>query len=102
MRSRASLSASSAAAVAGAVGRVDLGGGDPQADRVEIDAVEFPGQLDQRVVAARAHVGDDGAHRLLDVLRGLALGGEEGAKARGKIGGSAVETDRHGAVRRPG
>ena len=56
--------------------------------RVEIDAVEFLGQLDQRAVAARGDIGDDGAHRLLDVGRRLALGAEKGAEALGKIGGA--------------
>ena len=32
----------------------------------------------ERGIAARAHVGDDGAHGVVDIRRGLALGGEEG------------------------
>ena len=97
MRSRASVSASSARRSQAAAAVVDLVGRHAQAAGVEIDAVELAGQLDERAVAARAHVGNDGAHRLLDVGRGLALGGEEGAETGGKIGGAGVETDRHGS-----
>ena len=86
------------AAVAGRGRGVELGCGDAQADLVEIDAVEFPGELDQRAVAVAAHVGDDGAHRLLDVRGRLALGGEKRGKARGKVRGAAVEADRHRAL----
>ncbi len=84
MRSRASLSASSAARSHAGRGRRDLRGVDAQADRVEVDAIEFPAELDQRLVAARDDVGDDRAHRLLDVLRGLALGRKEGGKPLAK------------------
>ena len=81
-----------------AVGGIELGRGHAQADLVQIDAVEFPAELDQRAVAVAAHIGDDGAHRLLDVLGNLALGGEESGKARGKVRGSAVEAYRHRAL----
>ncbi len=78
MRSRASLSASqgfrrrrpsSAASISAAVTRM------PSLARSE--PVEFGGQFDQRLVAARLHVGEDGAHGLFDIRRGLALDGEE-------------------------
>ena len=98
MRSRAKLSASMRPAIAGRGGAVDLVGGDAQPRLVQVEPVEFPGQFDQRPVAARAHIGDDAAHRVFDVVRGLALGGEQLGKARGKIGGLAVEADRHRAV----
>ena len=41
----------------------------------------------ERAVAALAHVSDDGAHRLIDILRRLALGGEKRGEAGGKVGG---------------
>src|SRR5439155_27214842 len=62
------------------------------------DAVEFLGQLDEGAVAARGDVGDDRAHRLLDVFGYLALGGEKITEAGGEIGGAAVEADGHGMV----
>ena len=86
------------AAVAGCGRGIELGRGHAQPDLVQIDAVEFPGKLDQRAVAVLAHVGDDGAHRLIDVLGHLALGGEKRGKARGKVRGSAVEAYRHRAL----
>ena len=83
------------AAVAGGGRGVDIGLRHAHAELVEIDAVEFLAELDQRAVAVLPHVVDDGAHRLLDVLRGLALGGEKSGKARREIRGSAVEAYRH-------
>ena len=84
-------------AVAGALGRVDLRSADAQPDLAQIDAVEFPGELDQRPVAARGDVGDDGAYGVFDVLRRLALDVQEIAKARLEIGRPAVEAERHEA-----
>jgi hypothetical protein len=63
--------------------------------RRDRNAIEFIGQLDQRLVAAGDHVGDDGADGRLDVSGGLALGVEEGAETLGEIGGFGIETDRH-------
>src|SRR3954465_4956681 len=86
------------AAVARRRGSIDFGGSNAQAQLGGVNAVELAGQFGQRAVAVVADVGDDGAHRLLDVLRGLALGGEKSGKARGKIRRSAVETKGHRAV----
>ena len=77
MRSRASLSASSARRSQAAAAASSSAGVTRRPMAAEIDAVEFPGQLDQRALAARRHVGDDRAHRLLDVRRRLALGVEK-------------------------
>ena len=86
------------ALVAGRRRGIELGRRHAQADLVEIDAVELPAELDQRAVAVLAHIGDDGAHRLIDVGGRLALGGEKSGKARGKVRGSAVEAYRHRAL----
>ena len=63
MRSRANFSASSVVGVAGLHRGIDFGRGDAQAAGVEIEPVEFPRRLDQRRIAARRHVVDDGAGR---------------------------------------
>ena len=81
--------------LAGRGGGLKLVGAHTHADRAEIDAVEFLGQRDQRGIAARRNVGDDGAHHLLDVGRGLALRIEERPEFRGKVGGAGVEADGH-------
>ena len=82
--------------LAGALGGVDFGRADAQADFTEIDAIEL---LRSAAISARSpcvfHLGDDGAHGLLDVLRGLALALEEIAESRREIGGLAVETKGH-------
>jgi hypothetical protein len=82
MRSRASFSASSAAR--------------SQAAALEIDAVEFLAERDQRLVAAGHDLRDDRSHRLLDVLGSLALGRKESGKPIGEIGVARVEPQRHG------
>jgi hypothetical protein len=74
----------------------ELAGGDAQPDGGEIDPIEFAAELDQRGVATRHHVGDDRLDGVLDVLRGLALGGEKGGKLPGKVGVARIEADRHG------
>src|SRR5262249_30431704 len=88
-------------AVASGGGPIDLVGGHPQADPVGVDALEFSGELHEGSVAVGGNVSDDGAHRLLDVGRGLPLGGKKSAKSLGKIAGMAVEADRHGRILRP-
>jgi hypothetical protein len=77
---------------------IEIGPGYLEARVAQIDAVEFPAQLDQRAVAVRPDVGNDGADRLLNVFRDLTLCGEESGKARGKVRGSAVEAYRHCAL----
>ena len=84
--------------LAGFLRRIDLGGTHPQAGLGQIDAVELGGQFEQRAVAARHDLGDDAAHGRLHVLRGLALDAEERAKALGKIGAAAVQSQRHEIV----
>ena len=81
---------------AGRVGVVDLGRRDAQGFWGKIDPVEFLGEFHQCGIAAGAHRRHDGAHRLVDIGGGLALGGEEVLKPGGEIPGAAVETDRHG------
>ena len=80
-------------------GGVDLPLRHAEVRGLQIDAVEFPGEFDERRIPAGRNVGDDRAHHLLDVGRSLALGGEESGKALAEIAGAGVEADRHG---RPG
>jgi len=72
------------------------------AEPAEFDAIDFLGEIDLRLIAVAADIGDDRPHRLLDVLRGLALGGEKRSKARSKVRGTAVEAYRHDARSRRG
>ncbi len=82
--------------VAGLHRGVDLGGGDAQGLRLEIEPVEFARRLDQRRVAARGHVVDDGAGGGLDIGRHLALGREKARESLSEIGAAAVEANGHG------
>ena len=72
------------AAVAGRRRHVDLIRRHAQAAGVEIDAVEFAGQLDERAVAARAHVGNDGAHRRSTSAAASRLAARNARKRAGK------------------
>jgi hypothetical protein len=74
---------------------VDLARRNPQLLRVKRDAVEPLGQFEQSGITACRHVGDDGAHRLLDIGGGFPLGGEKGGEPAGEVGGARVEADRH-------
>ena len=58
-------------------------------------------KLRERPVAVGAHLVDDAPNRLLHVLRGLALDGEEGGKTLGKIGAAAVQQKWHGVTSWP-
>ncbi len=89
------------APVAGRICGLDLGGRDLEAAGGEIEAIMLAGQLDERRVAVLGHVGQDGAHHRFDVGRSLALGGQKGAEALGKIGRARVEADRHGSGSAP-
>ena len=82
--------------VAGLHRGIDFGRGHPQAAGVEFEPVEFARRLDQRRVAARGHVVDDGAGRRLDIGRHLALGGEKVSELPVEIGAAVVETNGHG------
>src|SRR5215218_6206008 len=53
---------------------IQFGLRDAQADGPEIDAVEFPGELEECRIAPRRHIGDDRAYRLFNVSGGLPLG----------------------------
>ena len=77
MRSRASLRAVKRFLRAAFLRVLDFGGGYAQARFCKIDTVKFGSQFEQRLVAARGHVGDDAAHDLLHVLRRLAFGREK-------------------------
>ena len=87
-------------AVAGHHRGVDFGRGHPQAAGVEVEPVELARRLDQRGVAARRHVVDDGAGRGLDIGRYLALGAEKIRELPGEIGAAVVETNGHGGFPR--
>ena len=73
----------------------DLVGRDPQAETAEVDTVESLRKPDQRGVAIGAHLLDDGAHDGVDVLRHLALGGEQRGKGGFEIRAPAVEAQGH-------
>ena len=68
---------------------------DAQALGCDVNAVEFPRQLDERRVAPRRDIGNDRAHRLFHIGRALALSSEKSGKPRVKIGGPSIEADRH-------
>ena len=65
----------------------------------EVEPVEAPRQLEERLVAVLAHLGNDGAHGLVDVLGDLALGGEKGCERALEIGVGGVEMQGHGLPR---
>ena len=54
-----------------------LGIGDAQARGVGLDLVELARVVDDRGVAARAHVGDDLGDHAVDILVGVAIAAEE-------------------------
>jgi hypothetical protein len=95
--------------VAGLHRGFDLRGRNAQAARGEIEAVEFARCVDQRGIAARSHVLDDGTGRALDISRRLALRRDKPFESLGEIGAASVEADGHGGfpagarsfVRRP-
>jgi len=64
---------------AGLYRRVDFGRRDAQAPRLEVKAVEFARRLDQRQVAPRRHIVDNGAGGALDIGRYLTLHREKSA-----------------------
>jgi hypothetical protein len=72
-------------AVASLLGPRDFVRGYAQASLGEIDAIKLCGELEQRGIAARRHVGNDTANRLLDVLRRLTLDRKKAAKTLGEI-----------------
>ena len=78
------------------IGIVDRGRRDAQGFWGKIDPVEFLSEFHQCGIAAGAHRRHDGAHSLVNIGGGLALGGEEVLKPGGEIAGATVETDRHG------
>ena len=82
--------------VAGCDRRLDLGGADPEPEPGEIDAVEPQRIFGERLVAARAHVVDDGGDRGVDVGRRLALGGEQRREALLEIRRLHIERHGHG------
>jgi len=75
--------------------RRDFTGAHLETAGCDVDTVEAARQLDQRVVAARNHVGDDRPRGLLHVLGNLALGVEKSAEALGKIGNARVQPEGH-------
>jgi hypothetical protein len=77
-------------------GAIDFLGGNAQVGGGEIGVVEFIGQLDHGLVAARADIGDDGGDDIAHFLAGFTLAAEQGNKILLEIGAGAVEADRHG------
>ena len=77
----------------------DLGRGHANACRGEVEPVEAARQLDERRVAVLAHVRDDGAHGLVDVLGGLALGREKGRERALEVGVGGGQVHGHGLAR---
>ena len=75
---------------------LDLGGADPEPEFCHVDAIEPERQVGERLIAARAHVGDDDGDRCVDVGRRLALGGEQRREALLEIRRLHIERDRHG------
>ena len=83
-------------AVAGGDRGIDLGLAHPQTAAVQRQAVEFRRCLDQRRIAPRRHVADDGAHGDIDIGGDLALRRQKNVKTLAEIGAAVIETDRHG------
>ena len=100
MRSRASVSASSAVRSQRPSAESISSGVNRKPAAVRVEPVEAAGQLDERLVAARHDVGDDGAHRLLDVLGDFALGCQKRLEGGGEIRGAGIEPDRHAVLAR--
>jgi hypothetical protein len=63
----------------------DLGLGHLYSDLGEVDTVETGGIIDQRLIAASAHIVDDGAHHRIHVFRDLPLGRQKCRKPCLKI-----------------
>ena len=78
MRWAAKASASRCAAGTLAAAAFAIGIGDSQARCVGVDLVELPGVLDQRNIAAGAHVGHDVGGDPVDILVDVAIAPEEG------------------------
>jgi hypothetical protein len=76
--------------VTGLYRRIDFGRRNAQAARLEVKTVEFARRLDQRQVAPRRHIVDDGAGRALDIGRYLTLHREETRESLGEIGAVSV------------
>ena len=76
--------------IAGFHRRVDFGWRNPQARGVQFQPVEFSRRLEQRGIAARGHVIDNGAGRRLDVGRDLAFHREKRVETPGEIGAAAI------------
>ena len=82
---------------------VPLGIGDAQARRIGVDLVELLRVLDDRRVAAGAHIGDDVGHDAIDVLVGVAIAPQEGRKVLFEARRRGVEPPRrHGRSRGSG
>ena len=78
-----------------ALGCIDFSGRHGKAQGGEIDAVEFLRIANERRISLRHDIGDDLLHGLIDIGRGLALGGQQGGKGRPEIGAAHVEPLRH-------
>ncbi len=76
-------------------GAVDFRGGDGEAAALDTMAVEAARIFEQGVVAAAAHIGDDGRDRVVDVLGRLALVVEQQIEGRLEMGVGQIESTRH-------
>ena len=77
------------------LGGIDLGIRDAQGLGLEGEPVEAKREVDQGLVAPHHHLLDDGAHRLVHVLRHLALGREESGESLREGSLPRVEPLRH-------
>src|SRR3954454_13727782 len=78
---------------------IDFGGRDPQTPRIELEPVELAGRLEQRRVASRSDIVDDGARGGLDVGRNLALDRKKRVEALLEIVAAAIQTYGHDGLR---
>ena len=78
-------------------GPFDLAGLNPEAKLAEMHPVKSAAQLDQRPVAAKRDVRNDGAYSGLYAGHYLAFLSEQRAERGREIGSAAVEADRHDA-----
>ena len=64
----------------------------------DVEAIEATGEIEHRLVAALAHVGQDVGHALLDALVGLGRPVQTLLKisVEGRRGGGELENGRHG------
>ena len=75
---------------------VDLPGGEAHTLGRQLHPVELRRQLDQRLIAPRAHISDDRGHRIVHILRLFALGAQQGGEVFLETGIRGVQKMGHG------